>query len=177
MEEICWPCGLFITVLYFVAVTSSVSDTAVVPGRRKSMFAALISTLNKEFTMGTDSDEDTAERLNQSTKCDKTALCFQRSFCFICCALALLQTLQTSVGSCTTCQSTTWIISKLVFIIPDKNLLHQQEEMKIHTVKWPVHQSKMYSTCCCKGNPWGISERSKATISQRDYRPKLVSNF
>lgn len=58
------------------------------------MFAVLISTMNKEITMGTESDEDTAERLNRSTMSDKTSLLFQRSFCFICRVVALLQTLQ-----------------------------------------------------------------------------------
>lgn len=63
--------------VYFPAVISSVSDAPVVPGRRTSVFAVLISTVNEEFTLGTESDEDTAEGLNQSTECDKSSLRFQ----------------------------------------------------------------------------------------------------
>lgn len=55
------------------------------------MFAALISTMNREFTMGTESDKDTAEGLNQSTTRDRSALSFQPSFCFIGCLLALFR--------------------------------------------------------------------------------------
>ena len=46
------------------------------------MFAGLISTMDEEFTMGAESDEDTADCLNQSTKCDEAALHFQHSFLF-----------------------------------------------------------------------------------------------
>lgn len=105
--------------------------------------------------MGTESDEDTAERLNRSTMSDKTSLLFQRSFCFICRVVALLQTLQTPVSSCILVNkqhesSPNWCLSPPIKTYPNR---------RMHTIECPIHHPKVSSTYRCKGKPLFVDMR------------------
>lgn len=169
----------FKAVLCFPAVASSVSD-ATVPSRKTE--ERVISTVITEFTMETESDKDTAERLNQSTTgLTRLLWAFKPSFSLIGCFSALRR-----LGRCLSDvallvnkqheSSPNWWLSPPVKPRSTNNRTRASTPTSVLFINLKYHQrvaaGEIHYTLA-----WGISGRSKATISRRDYRSKLLSNF